>query len=143
MSLLWKFSYMSRLSGGVGDDDLRALVRQSWFRNLRDGISGALDLREGVFRQTVEGPPEAIAPLAAAILGDPRHGEIAVESFCATSRRHFSAWGVTGFDRLGPGVSRYRLPDGLMPLSQGGRVLTLRSPGSQAPRDGQRPRRVN
>lgn len=105
---LYEFSFSSRLVEG---DAALQIARQSWRGNLRDGVTGVMRLAGGRLEQTVEGPGDTILALAARILSDPRHGEIAVCAFGPIVARRFDAWRAEGVEPVAPparGRSRRR-----------------------------------
>lgn len=96
---LIEFSFRSRLAP-QSPAELVLLARRSWRANLRAGITGAMRLKADRIDQTLEGPRDAVLALAARILTDRRHAEIAVRAFGPIGGRRFADWRVEGFEGL-------------------------------------------
>ena len=95
---LVEFAFVSKVSPDLPAAALLRVARQSWSFNARMGLTGVLRFVEGRFEQVVEGRCTVVLPLAARILGDPRHGAISITAFRPLSARRFADWTLTGFD---------------------------------------------
>lgn len=127
---LVEFSFVSKVSPDLPTSALLRLARQSWSFNLKSGLTGTLRLIGDTFAEEIEGPCDVVQPLAARILGDPRHGTIRISAFRRLEHRRHLGWSTSGFD-LG------REPAALMTIGQPGfaNVCAFRAAG---PRPGPR-----
>ncbi len=80
-------------------------------RNARDGVTGALMFRGGVFVQLLEGEGAAIERVFERICRDLRHRRIVLLDFSDVDRRAFGEWDMVAFEgdehayRMFPAVS--------------------------------------
>ncbi|HVL19736.1 MAG TPA: BLUF domain-containing protein [Amaricoccus sp.] len=95
---LVEFSFVSKVSPDLPTSALLRLARQSWSFNLKMGLTGTLRLVGDTFAEEIEGPCDVVQPLAARILGDPRHGAIRISAFRRLERRRHPGWSTSGFD---------------------------------------------
>jgi hypothetical protein len=106
--LLLEFAFVSRLQETPGPRDLALLERQIWEFNTRHRISGTVSHAAGRITQTLQGHPSVILPLAARILSDRRHGDIAITAFRSVESSSFSGWQSSGF---GLAIEQADVPD--------------------------------
>jgi hypothetical protein len=68
--------------------------------NAERGVTGVLLFSDHCFAQVLEGPPDAVATVYAAIQRDPRHRDLVVLHDHPVNRRSFGAWsmGFGGID---------------------------------------------
>lgn len=95
---LVRFSCRSTLSDRLTPEETLDFVRRAWRHNVRNRITGELRVTHGLCEQTIEGPCHVVLPLAARVLSDPRHRDVAVDAFCAVEERSFSDWRCLGID---------------------------------------------
>ncbi len=81
--------------------DLDALLEVARSRNQQVGVTGMLIYTGQGFRQTLEGPDEAVEAIFASIQGDPRHHEIVVTQRSEIALRVFPDWSMR-FEFLRP-----------------------------------------
>lgn len=99
---LVEFSFVSKAMQDLPAAVALRILRQSWQFNLRMGLTGQMQYEDGVFRQTVEGPCDAVLPLSARILTDKRHGAITITSFRPIDSRSHASWSAEGFETFEP-----------------------------------------
>jgi hypothetical protein len=71
-----------------------AIVAEAMQRNATFGITGTLIATEHHFAQVIEGRRDAIDPLMANILRDPRHSDVTILRDEAASARRFNGWSL-------------------------------------------------
>jgi signal transduction histidine kinase len=89
---LWRLAYVSRATAPMTDATLEALIVDAAARNRRDGLSGCLMHRGGVFAQVLEGSHEAVERRFAAIARDPRHAAVEVRLSEGVAERAYPDW---------------------------------------------------
>ena len=94
MQILERLVYRSRASGALASPDVDAIARQSQARNEERGITGFLLAHGDAFLQAIEGTPDAVEKLMAALERDPRHGAIVVVDRRMAPRRLFPHWAM-------------------------------------------------
>lgn len=94
-----EFSYRSRPSRPLSEDDLRSIAGQSFRNNNRQGITGYLEFTGDGFRQYMVGPAPAVARLSATIIADPRHESIELTYYGPASRKPPKVFMLIGFGR--------------------------------------------
>ena len=95
---LVEFAFVSRPSPDLPAAAFLRIACQSWSFNTRSGLTGTLRFADGRFEQVIEGRCAVVLPLAARILGDPRHTAISIAAFRPLAARRFADWTVAGFD---------------------------------------------
>jgi hypothetical protein len=103
MTGLMVLTFTSRVDRAGGPGELLRLARQSWCDNTRAGVTGVMRLDGARIAQTIEGPVSVVLPLAARILSDRRHREIAVLALGTVAARQHSDWRAEGFEALAAG----------------------------------------
>jgi hypothetical protein len=98
---LVEFSFESSAAAGLPAAVFLRLARQSSLHNIRIGLTGRLVFDGARFVAAIEGPCEAVLPLAARILADPRHFAIRTTAFQTLVARRYADWSVGGFDLEG------------------------------------------
>lgn len=91
--------YRSTAADDLSSADLRDILTVARERNEANGLTGCLHSEDGLFFQWLEGPTEALRPVAAAIMGDPRHRGILVLDQGALDHRRFQDWRMRFSDR--------------------------------------------
>ena len=94
---IMRFSYESHLATSAEPQVLRAIGHSTWMNNQRFRITGFLSYVDGRFRQVIEGEPESVAIISAAILADKRHHTISLNVFEGADERTFVDWQLVGF----------------------------------------------
>ena len=115
----------SRVAPGVPLAALQRLARHCATANPAAGITGFLRLDGGRFSVELEGGAAVLLPLAARILGDPRHVAIRVHAFGAIAGRRHSEWRIEGFDLDAPALLLDVRRDAAAPAIRGGARLRL------------------
>ena len=113
---LVEFAFTSVASPGLPPAALVRLAHQAWSFNTRMGLTGSLDRQGDRLSQVVEGPCRMVQALAARILADPRHREIAVVAFGRLACRRHGAWTSRGFDFVPPEVAALRACAAVVPF---------------------------
>jgi len=96
--MLTTFAYLSRSLIGADAAEIAEIKRVSILNNRRCDITGALYFDERVFFQFLEGPPDAIEELFAALLKDPRHTDITILYGAEMPDRMFAGWEMKFID---------------------------------------------
>jgi hypothetical protein len=91
--------YVSFATHEMSDDDLQTLLQSARDRNAVLGITGMLLYRDRYFIQLLEGKPEVVDMLYAAIKGDSRHTNLLVIHKAPMERRLFEGWSM-GFSKV-------------------------------------------
>lgn len=99
-SWIGSLTYKSVATASPSVADLDALVGRARVRNRDLSVTGMLLYEEGSFLQTLEGPPEKLDLLWAAIKQDQRHDHIEVLSEHIAPARLFSDWDLLLHSRL-------------------------------------------
>lgn len=94
---LVEFSFISRAAGHLPLAARLRIARQAWLHNIHRGLTGELEFDDGCFRAVIEGSCDEILPLAAQILTDPRHCDVAVRALRAIAVRRYPTWSAIGF----------------------------------------------
>ncbi|QXQ04732.1 BLUF domain-containing protein [Sphingosinicellaceae bacterium] len=79
---------------GFDEAMLGGLLRQARRNNARDGITGALIVRQDLYLQWLEGPPEALATLYRNIVRDDRHLDVQRLDGGPATERRFADWAM-------------------------------------------------
>lgn len=95
---LVEFAFTSKVVEGLPAAVCLRLARQAWNHNIRMDLTGELRLADGEFSEVIEGPSAVVLPLAARILGDPRHEWLRITAFGTLRTRRYSAWSMSGFE---------------------------------------------
>jgi len=75
-------------------DVLNAIFKVSVHNNMRDGITGALALPDGIFVQALEGEEDAVSALLARIRADDRHRNMVILEDGPIDARLFGGWAM-------------------------------------------------
>lgn len=94
------FLYRSTAVEGLGDGDLRDILREARARNQDSLLTGCLHYEDGLFFQWLEGPTATLEPVIQLILNDPRHCDITVLGRGPLDHRRFQQWRMRFSDRL-------------------------------------------
>ena len=88
------FLYTSCLPDDADASSVPAIVKQARALNASAGITGVLAFDGECFVQYVEGPPDAVQKLAAALARDTRHTrfKLHTQGSIELAERRFSAW---------------------------------------------------
>lgn len=94
-----RIKYISRFAQPLSGEDITRLADAASRKNARLGITGVLMTSGGIFFQILEGPPEAVDGLYAAITRDRRHTDVLLLSVEeGVKRRLFPDWGMRAMD---------------------------------------------
>lgn len=106
------FAYRSVLSDGLPAAVVHRICREAQAFNIRNGLTGLLEIDGRDIQQAIEGPWSVVMPLAARILTDPRHGAIEITAFEPIAAHAHSEWQwrVAGSEGLSEGGSLCLLP---------------------------------
>ena len=91
--------YLSRASAVVGGRELASIMTVSRRNNGRDGVSGVLVYKDGVFLQLLEGEQKTVLQTYERISVDPRHTDAVILLKGPLERRLFGRWSM-GFHYL-------------------------------------------
>jgi hypothetical protein len=94
-----RIKYISRFSSPLDSAGIAALGEQASRNNRQLDLTGLLMASGGLFYQVLEGPPEAVDQVFAAIQSDPRHTDVlllAEEQDVTT--RHYPDWSMQTID---------------------------------------------
>ncbi len=130
METLAQWSYVSSSTIARADFafEVRRIVLVSRSRNAASLLTGALFSSTTRFLQYLEGPPDALAAVRAAISADPRHGDIVTLAERMRGERLFSGWSLAygGQTQFGERVIDQLLATGLGdPVDRGDRMVLL------------------
>jgi hypothetical protein len=98
--MLIQLTYASRTSKTLMPEDLKSILAASQRNNMREGVTGALCLTNGIFLQQLEGDRYAVNKLYHRILLDPRHRDPAILDFSEISSRKFTQWSMGSLSSL-------------------------------------------
>jgi hypothetical protein len=98
--MLIQLTYASRTSKTLVPEDLKSILAASQRNNMREGVTGALCLTNGIFLQQLEGDRYAVNKLYHRILLDPRHRDPAILDFSEISSRKFTQWSMGSLSSL-------------------------------------------
>lgn len=102
MSSLIQLIYTSVATRDFGSEELTELLQQSRRANELADVTGMLLYSEGTFFQVLEGHPEAVDKLYAAIQADPRHIRPTLIIREPIPQRYFGDWSM-GFSCVSSG----------------------------------------
>lgn len=88
-TLISYFLYRSSSDLPAGSAALKDLLSEARRINGNLGLTGYLHYEDGVFYQWLEGGADALAPIRAKIMADPRHNNIEVLDEGVTTERRF------------------------------------------------------
>lgn len=107
--MLKRIKYVSRFSEELSAAGLTELEAQCVRNNRTRGLTGVLMAAGGLFFQLLEGEPEAVDAVFAAIVRDPRHRDLLLLSEETAEHRLFPDWAMKAvpidaarIDRLEP-----------------------------------------
>ena len=83
--------YCSRMAE-ASPDEIARILAVSRANNARDGLSGALLHRDGLYAQVLEGPLAMVERTFERIQCDARHDDVVVLQFGQVDQRAFSDW---------------------------------------------------
>ena len=90
----WLYLSVSSLVDGAHAAAIDEIVAVARRRNADLDVTGALVFSGSRFAQLIEGPPEGVALLRAAIEGDARHRDIQTLEAAAVEDRQFADWSL-------------------------------------------------
>ena len=85
--------YCSRMAE-ASPDEIARILAVSRANNARDGLSGALLHRDGLYAQVLEGPLAMVERTFERIQCDARHDDVVVLQFAPVERRAFQDWSM-------------------------------------------------
>lgn len=90
-----RIKYVSRFTKPMDAKKLEELGEQAATNNRKLGVTGILMASGGLFYQVIEGPPEAVDGLLAAIERDERHTDLLILNIeLGVSERMFPDWSM-------------------------------------------------
>jgi hypothetical protein len=96
---LKRIKYVSRYALPLSGEEIAHLAQAAARKNARLGVTGVLMTSGGIFFQIIEGPPDAVDGLFAAIARDRRHTDVLLLSAEeGAKRRLFPDWGMAAMD---------------------------------------------
>lgn len=96
---LKRIKYISRYALPLSREEIAHLAQAASRKNARLGVTGVLMTSGGIFFQILEGPPETVDGLYAAITRDRRHTDVLLLSEEeGAKRRLFPDWGMAAMD---------------------------------------------
>lgn len=96
---LKRIKYVSRHALPLSGEEIVHLTQAASRKNARLGVTGVLMTSGDLFFQILEGPPEAVDGLYAAITRDRRHTDVLLLSAEeGVKRRLFPDWGMAAMD---------------------------------------------
>lgn len=95
---LFQLVYESQSNREFSERDITVLLDRSREKNRKEGITGILLYRHGVFTQVLEGEEERIWRLFEKISRDPRHRDVIVRLQQEIPERSFPNWSM-GYSR--------------------------------------------
>jgi hypothetical protein len=98
--------YLSRASSVVSGRELASIMTVSRRNNGRDGVSGVLVYKDGVFLQLLEGEQKTVLRTYERISGDPRHTDPVILLKGPIEHRLFGRWSMGFHYLLFPYVTR-------------------------------------
>lgn len=97
--MMKRIKYASRYSKPLTEKELASLGQQAAAKNTELGVTGILMASGGMFYQVIEGPPEAVNGLFAAIEDDDRHTDVLVLGVEeGVTSRLFPGWSMRTVD---------------------------------------------
>ncbi|NEX20442.1 BLUF domain-containing protein [Thiorhodococcus mannitoliphagus] len=94
MKHLTRMMYVSRVSGGVGDDELKQILESSRRKNKTLNVTGVLCGGGGHFIQVLEGEQDDLFRLYGEILNDRRHYDSVLIGVASIKQRLFGGWSM-------------------------------------------------
>ena len=89
---LYQLIYCSHMAASL--DETPRILAVSRANNARDGLTGALLQKDGLFAQVLEGPLSAVERTFERIQCDARHDGVVVLRFAEVAERAFSEWSM-------------------------------------------------
>ena len=89
-----RITYVSRFAKPFSETELEELGELSATNNRKLDITGVLMTSGGIFFQVLEGPPEAVDSVYAAIAADPRHSNLVVLEIEQQAERRYPDWSM-------------------------------------------------
>lgn len=107
MQQLTTLVYMSSAKRQFEKVELEALLQQSRTNNEKQGLTGLLLYKDGLFMQALEGSHDSITKIFPKITADPRHHNVITLLNTQLERRNFERWtmGFEYFGNLSPELS--------------------------------------
>jgi len=97
--MLKRIKYVSRYAKPLSAQDINRITEAASKKNAKLDVTGVLMTSGGIFLQIIEGPPEAVDGLWAAISRDSRHTDVLLlSSEEGVRRRLFPDWGMKAMD---------------------------------------------
>lgn len=97
--MLKRIKYVSRYAKPLSAQDINRIAEAASKKNAKLDVTGVLMTSGGIFLQIIEGPPEAVDGLWAAISRDSRHTDVLLLSAEeGVRRRLFPDWGMKAMD---------------------------------------------
>lgn len=97
--MMKRIKYASRYSKPLTEKELESLGQRAAAKNAELGVTGILMASGGMFYQVIEGPPEAVNGLFAAIEEDDRHTDVLVLGVEeGVTSRLFPGWSMKAVD---------------------------------------------
>ncbi|NEV62510.1 BLUF domain-containing protein [Thiorhodococcus minor] len=94
MRNLTRMMYVSRVSGGVGEDELKQILESARRKNKELKVTGVLCGGGGHFIQVLEGEQEDLFRLYGDILNDRRHYDSVLIGVAPIKQRLFGSWSM-------------------------------------------------
>ncbi|MBK1722254.1 BLUF domain-containing protein [Thiocystis violacea] len=94
MRNLTRMLYLSRVSGGVGEEELKQILEHSRTKNKALNVTGILCGGGGHFIQVLEGEQEDLFRLYGKILEDRRHYDCYLIGVAPIKQRLFGGWSM-------------------------------------------------
>lgn len=86
--------YVSQITGGVAEDQIRDILESSRRNNPAQGITGVLVHGGGLFMQVLEGPEENVLRMYVRIIDDKRNGNCQIIHISPADERMFQNWSM-------------------------------------------------
>ena len=97
--MLKRIKYISRYAGPLGHAEVEEIAQRAAQRNQESGVTGLLMTGGGLFFQILEGPPDVVDRIWAAIEADPRHQDVLlIAAQDGVASRIFPDWAMRRID---------------------------------------------
>lgn len=104
---LHRVLYVATARKPLSRDELATLLEKSRVNNERDGVTGMMLYRDGLFIQALEGPAAAVSDLMGRIRKDSRISSCDVIDEGNTGERIFSEWRMAFRNLDDPGIASH------------------------------------